>query len=167
MLFRSVSNGELIPEFAPSILEYSLAATPNDEITITGIPEYEQAIVSGAITNKLVETGEVIILSVVSGDGTVTQNYSIKIVFPEISSVKSPDNKKIKIYPNPIRKGDILKIEAAENEIIDIIDMKGNIVKKIKITENPFNMSIDIPAGVYFVHFGSNDSNNSYKIVVE
>lgn len=73
----------------------------------------------------------------------------------------------IKIYPNPIKSNQNLKIENIENIIrIEILDMFGKIKKAIKTKTN--NIKLDnLDSGIYFIKFYKSDGIEQKKIIIQ
>lgn len=85
-------------------------------------------------------------------------------------NIKETTADNIKIYPNPVRNGEVF-IQNEMNQTINvrIIDMLGKVVAIDKVSgnkTNPVNLS-NSPNGLYFVELESKGDKSIQKIVVE
>mgnify|MGYP006301779485 CR=1 FL=1 len=89
-----------------------------------------------------------------------------------MTSLPVEENSDIKIYPNPALNKLIIEIPDNYNlyEVeVTISDINGKVIREIEktITQNIFEIEIDLSAGVYFLNIESSDFNVSRKFVVE
>lgn len=102
----------------------------------------------------------------------ITPAFAIKFVDSDFLSVKEVNEKKIKIYPNPVN--DVLTVYvgiADQVKKIEVIDVMGKIVLKseVELINNQTNINVDqLEKGVYLVKVIFNDNQvNVYNILIQ
>lgn len=81
------------------------------------------------------------------------------------SSIKSLDNKLSKIYPNPIRTGQILKIETEEYDKLTLINSLGQTVLETNHSEE-FKIPDNLQSGIYTLCIQHINGVGYYKLQV-
>ena len=151
------------------------SATPSLTYTITG---YKKNETSSVITGSPViqspgsnlSTGTYPI--VINQGSMTTTNYEYMLVdglltVSPVTSTRSINNGdiKINIYPNPA--SDFLILECAENEVISIYDLTGNVVLQTKSTNNLIRLDVsNLIEGIYYVVINKNNKLISKKILI-
>ncbi|MDR2038051.1 MAG: phosphodiester glycosidase family protein [Bacteroidales bacterium] len=166
----AVSQGELIPAFDPEIYQYTLALNSFPaKVTVTGEPEDIKAVIAGNITEKLVVSGQKVVLLVQSEDKTQKKSYTITISGTTGNGEMLKNE--IKIFPNPVRSGQMLSIHLDELKtdlLIKIYDTSGWLVKTIKSSGQKMEVPVTFSQGTYLVSIfdgGKNILNT--KMLVE
>ena len=102
----------------------------------------------------------------------ITPAFAIKFVDSDFLSVKEVNEKKIKIYPNPVN--DVLTVYvgiADQVKKIEVIDVMGKIVLKseVELINNQTNINVDqLEKGMYLVKVIFNDNQvNVYNILIQ
>jgi len=102
----------------------------------------------------------------------ITPAFAIKFVDSDFLSVKEVNEKKIKIYPNPVN--DVLTVYvgiADQVKKIEVIDVMGKIVLKseVELINNQTNINVDqLEKGVYLVKVIFNDNQvNVHNILIQ
>lgn len=76
----------------------------------------------------------------------------------------------IKLYPNPVSKGQALHIANAQGAYLRIVNVSGQLLleKQLKTEQESISLGERFTAGLYFVHvYGSDGSNVTEKIVLK
>jgi len=102
----------------------------------------------------------------------ITPAFAIKFVDSDFLSVKEVNEKKIKIYPNPVN--DVLTVYvgiADQVKKIEVIDVMGKIVLKseVELINNQTNINVDqLEKGMYLVKVIFNDNQvNVHNILIQ
>lgn len=96
---------------------------------------------------------------------------------PVTGSFDIPNDKnsfQSKIYPNPIRSNEVLKVEFDEGtmgeKVVRIVDTKGSVLYKMEgiITAN-YNIPIEgrLKPGIYFVNIQTDNQNDTQKFIIQ
>ncbi len=97
-------------------------------------------------------------------DNTKDVDFDIvKVICNPDTKIKGVSYNEIIIYPNPVN--DLFHIQSIKNQAIDfvqLLDINGRMIKKIKVNSNSVSM-IDISPGVYFVQLLYQDK--LYKVL--
>ena len=91
------------------------------------------------------------------------------VIPTEISSLRM-ENEGISIYPNPFfNKTQISFTEVQENAVVKIIDLRGNVMKRILCNGKILNIDrSDLRNGVYFLQItDSHQKTMSKKIIIQ
>ena len=151
------------------------SATPSLTYTITG---YKKNETSSVITGSPVIQSPGSNLStgtypIVINQGSMsTTNYEYMLVdglltVSPVTSTPSLNNEdtKIKIYPNPA--SDFIVMECAENEVVSIYDLLGNLVLNAKSTNNLIRLDVsNLIEGIYYVVINKNNTLISKKLLI-
>jgi hypothetical protein len=97
----------------------------------------------------------------------------------EENSTPNPLNQTVILYPNPVRVGDKVQIQLAPlmntQATLKIYNTAGSCVKTISLVNNKSNVifwdgtgefGVVLPAGVYFVHFPTNNKTLIKRVVL-
>lgn len=96
----------------------------------------------------------------------VTDGDSIYYYFHTVAGINdlAAQGKSITIYPNPAK--DFIVIAGVENSVIEIFDMKGQLIRNLvsSSAETRINIS-DLKAGVYFINARNDESATTFKLI--
>jgi hypothetical protein len=104
--------------------------------------------------------GELPILLYTFNDST--ENNLIWIQQDQEVSIKEEFANDKQLFPNPAK--DFVTIEEGNyEEEFSVINLEGNVVKKVKVSEYPYNLNIsDLPNGTYFLKNKNNKISNKF-----
>lgn len=162
------------------VLVSSSVGFQNTESMVRFTKNEETILISLNAMNTL---GEVLVISygktmgkmIFAGGVSVSRNINI---IDTICNAVLPKKKALKLYPNPIKRNNLLTIEMKKHEtgtyLLQLAAANGQVVlsKEKWMDKNDRVIQIDIPsiaAGVYFVNMINKRSgkNNAGKIIVE
>lgn len=87
---------------------------------------------------------------------------------PETVNIEQAQAEDFRIYPNPIRKGNSLKIEAPKGSFIQLMSLQGTVIKKMEMTSQSEEISMDdVLAGTYVVVITGKEHQQTLKVIVE
>lgn len=87
---------------------------------------------------------------------------------PETVNIEQAQAEDFRIYPNPIRKGNSLKIEAPKGSFIQLMSLQGTVIKKMEMTSQSEEISMDdVLAGTYVVVITGKEHQRTLKVLVE
>ena len=90
-------------------------------------------------------------------DGSVEASLSIDDV---------SNNKRIKLYPNPVNQGNVtIQTDLTGNKQIEVYDVNGRQVLKTNTTENSFNVD-NFNAGLYLVRISVDNVSKVSKLII-
>jgi hypothetical protein len=127
------------------------------------------AFVSGGSVQGLAPGTDTVLYTVSNSCGPVAAKYAVavKACTNEVGNVAL--SKGITVYPNPTGGAITLSFAGSGNEQahITITDLVGGKVKEFTcLTGRPVTLSLDVPAGVYFVGADTGGARYNAKIVV-
>ena len=94
---------------------------------------------------------------------TDTAVYFSNDYYTSVQQNNFPDNS-LNLYPNPAN--DIIEIESLENADIEILNLNGQLIKRIMALGSKTNVDISmLPKGVYFVKTRSDNKINVMKFI--
>ncbi|MDR1112168.1 MAG: cadherin-like beta sandwich domain-containing protein [Bacteroidales bacterium] len=159
-----LSNGTLTPAFRPEITQYSVTVdTSVSSISVTGIPNYNAATVSGNVTNQSLQMGDNTISLVVTnayGDQNTQKTYGVTIT-RSLSDTASNINEfdgiwsKFTLYPNPAIAGTIVHLEAKldaallQGSTIEVYNSMGSLIYQTEATERTTILPVPNRKGIY------------------
>ena len=100
---------------------------------------------------------------------TILLNKSV--VKEQVVHSEKIENREIKIYPNPT-KGDLIveisKPESLKNGLISVFDLRGKLIKKVKIASSKNNVDLSSAAnGIYVLQIHIDNNVSNWKIIKE
>jgi hypothetical protein len=91
-------------------------------------------------------------------------NSAARVTTPEEIAGAAND---IKIYPNPVKAGENLKITAAEEGVYTLFSAQGQVVRSDKFNANTGIDTSSLPTGVYIIKVETRSTVKSYKVIVK
>jgi len=80
-----------------------------------------------------------------------------------ITLVNNPNKDVLSAYPNPVKRGHILKVEGvAAGKLIEVYNSNGMRVYHTIVTESPASLNLNVPEGIYILRA----DNKEIKIVI-
>jgi len=94
----------------------------------------------------------------------VTSDLTVTAQYEAVTLVHNPVSQAVlSAYPNPVSKGSTLNIEGvAKGSHIEVYNVQGACVCRTIATENPAQLMLDVPAGIYIVR----THNGEIKIII-
>jgi len=165
----TVSNGDLSPAFAASVIEYTVnVANDVTAITVTGVANHAEARVDGNVTGKTLVVGNnTVAITVTAEDGTTTKTYTVTVVrAAPLTGVEISNVPQAHVYPNPTDDMVTLEFETAGEYVISVSDMTGKIL--LHQTVNDITVRLDLShfsTGVYLLIINDGKRQNTMRIV--
>ena len=75
-------------------------------------------------------------------------------------------NAQWKLFPNPVKQGDWLQIEAAGAVRLEVYDLTGKLCRSFALVEAGMPVQMDINKGVYLVKMSRDKSFTMKKLIV-
>ena len=157
---KTMNAGATTPAFTYTTAGYKKSETSS---VVTGAPAIQSPgtnLTSGSypiVINQGTLTATNYEFQMVDGVLTVNPNTATSIVLATDTLVK--------IYPNPA--SNCLIIENAENELVSIFDLTGNVIMTAKPVDNLFQLNVSsLPAGTYIMKINKNNILSGKKLVI-
>ena len=164
----TVNTGTLTPSFSPNITNYSvIVASGVKDITITGKPEDDDAVVSGNGNHPLNVGNNSLVIEVTAADKKTVKKYTVSVFREKPNSVNDNQGEPLKAYPNPAQ--DKITISGLQgNGILTVFDETGRqlIIQSIASPQETVSVS-KLPQGIYFVVVVEGKNMRTIKIIVE
>jgi hypothetical protein len=98
--------------------------------------------------------------------------YELKWKYTLTNVEELMDLKNIKVYPNPIKKGEVISIQlenqTLENGTIELFNIEGQSVSKVLMKHSSFRIeTVNLTKGIYFLKLRSNETNLIKKIIIQ
>jgi len=135
----------------------------NDKIALTTLPTY---------VDPQPEYGpHIYCVTIAYNDGNESEPVCVEAVSSFETSLESIDNsdRDINIYPNPVKKGEILVIQCKpiENSILSFFDISSKLIMQERITESVIHKKIDFEPGVYLLQIKNHSETITRKIIIK
>ncbi|TZG00159.1 T9SS type A sorting domain-containing protein (plasmid) [Chryseobacterium panacisoli] len=73
----------------------------------------------------------------------------------------------VKVYPNPVKAGENLRITSAEEGVYTLFSAQGQVIKTDKFNANTGIDTSSLPTGVYIIKIETKSKIKSYKVIVK
>lgn len=158
----TISSGTLTPTFSSNVYNYSADVGYNvNRITINGIPNNPNAIISGEVNNQWLSMGDNVITLIVTAQAGNTQKYVITVKKTDNpTSAPMVDKEAFKVYPNPTN--DIIYFKLEKESVVQLYDLSGKLILSSKYQAGDVTLSFNQqPVGIYFLKI----DNQMIKVV--
>jgi len=139
-----------------AIYQYSGFWLNSPEITFIDSTDAQTHIISnhyGVDTLYWVETNQI-----------CTAISSVIITFDPCSNIDNIDINKISVSPNPSSGELLIKLNNNDYETLKIINVNGQEISKLKISNNSFSISLE--KGTYYLFFSNNKESCNKQIII-
>jgi len=169
--FTVTSDRNLMAHFLIQQFEIHAIAVPAYGGDVTGSGMYDNASpahLTATPNNNYVfigweENGELVSGSM-NYDFTVWNGRELHAIFEIIETVDDLESSSVLLYPNPT--AGYCKMYLAENTEMEIIDSKGNIIKKCHLEIGIYEIDIQAQAdGLYFIRLINKSAINTIKLI--
>lgn len=86
--------------------------------------------------------------------------------FGEATAIDDKQKNEIQVYPNPV-KNELIVQGIEETAEVKLYDLKGSLIKAIKISENHSINLGDLPSGFYLLHIQNKEVSIVRKIIID
>jgi len=73
----------------------------------------------------------------------------------------------VKVYPNPVKAGENLRITSAEEGVYTLFSAQGQVIRTDKFNANTGIDTSSLPTGVYIIKIETKSKIKSYKVIVK
>jgi hypothetical protein len=133
-----------------------LTSATNDTLLLTNVTLSDIGIYTCNITN-----------TIVSGLAIIRRPVTVNVVSLTSINMKSVNDSKLKVYPNPSENG-IYTVEITNNYgLIKVLDLCGKEILRFPVTNEKIELNLSIlTKGIYFLRLEtSNEESNLIKLI--
>lgn len=106
----------------------------------------------------------------VGGNNGLNDYWIVKIDSSSTSNLTENNlNTSFNVYPNPTEGNLTIELGETEKQVnIEVTDLNGRVIyQESNLIEDQIELSLDKPAGIYFVNLSSKDEMEVFKVVVK
>ena len=90
----------------------------------------------------------------------------IGVLTQGLTNVDFVISEELHVFPNPVNSGGTIQIEGIDRAMVQILDTKGSLVKKMRLESNRINVG-DLSTGTYFLQLLVDDQLQTQKLIVK
>ncbi len=84
------------------------------------------------------------------------------------TGISNPASQLLKVYPNPVRNGQVLSVESANAESVQLVSLQGSVLHQQNITSNITEIPVsNLAPGIYLVMVKGSNGVSTSKVLVE
>lgn len=103
-------------------------------------------------------------VALTNGTSIVEVEFTVEVTF--LTNLNTSGESTVKVWPNPVRSGDAIQVEADGSDMIRIFSVDGKLVKQQPANQKYTTVSTaDMSRGVYFIHV-TGSCNTVSRIVI-
>jgi len=171
----TVDNGTLEPAFVPDRFVYYDTLPDNTKTVpvVTAIPAYAGATVTVDAATDVMSDDEhdrTTVVTVTSENGQVVYRYSVLFYSRNTTAVKSVDEERWQVYPNPTAGKIYVDPPRDKNASITVTDMSGRRLFLHCLDTGEESVMLDLtgyPEGLYLVIISSDKMRRTFKVNIK
>lgn len=84
------------------------------------------------------------------------------------TGISNPTSQSLKVYPNPVRNGQILSVESTDAESVQLVSLQGSVLYQQNITSSITEIPVNnLAPGIYLVMVKSSNGVSTSKVLIK